>query len=1223
MNEKDIKQILTSEYDFAQWSRIIDFTFPDVSFEKSIVPVDDNSGKTKYIHQKGDITLTDGKRIIILEAKVKKEFSISKSRVGFHNLTLKFIDQANNHGILIFYVSEDKYQTDYRLSLICRETKFNEEGGLEEFKTNPKRYTYLLGENESGATAAKRLKELAAKKNEFNFELKDVIDAFSVEKLNNEFFKKYKEQYEIFNTFLIEDDTIRYNIFDIDKKEKPADKIKNELPARDFTKKLLGRLVFLYFLQRKGWMGVPTPPSGKDVIWEKGKQNFIHQLFTDCKAKAKFHSKYLSELFFNTLNNEDRANFVFHINGKTPFADGKDVSVPYLNGGLFDDDFPKGKKIDFPEHYFTNLFEFFEQYNFTIDENSPEDHEVGIDPEMLGHIFENLLEDNRDKGAYYTPKEVVHYMSQQSIIHYLKGKLNNTTSDIDAFIKYNKDSAYIQNSIAEIEKHLKTVKVCDPAIGSGAFPMGVLKVIFNAFYNLHELKNIKKPFDAAKVKKDIIQNSIYGVDLEKGAVDIARLRFWLALVVDETKPQPLPNLDYKIMQGNSVLEKYGDIDLSKVATTKTVVTLHKPKKLFAEMDEPEQSELFDNDRLTELIDNYFIEKNKEKKQEIHKEIDGIVINHIDKKLEEYENKLLIEIATLESKIQRHTERLSQAQKTHYLEHSKEAKLIEQKKEQLQSRNTQRELLWNFETKAERPYFLWHLYFKDVFDKEKFDIIIGNPPYIKEYTNRNAFDGLRDSPYYMGKMDIWYFFACFCIDILKEDGGIQCFIAQNNWITSAGAAKFRDKVLQETEILSFVDFGNYKVFQSAGIQTMIYVLKKITPSESYETEYSKLLVDNIDKEFLTLFLDDSNKDRGEYIHQTITLTPKILVGNYISFNDPEIEKILAKIITAGKINLTEKEVAQGIVAPQDYLNKKNADKLGSDYMEGEGIFQLRDNQLKGLELPEDEMELIKPFFSTDELGRYFGKKKNKEWIIYTTSEVRKKINSYPNIKAHLERFKKVITSDFRPYGLHRSRDERFFVGEKIMSLRKCHRPTFTYTDFDCYVSQTYFVIKTERVNLKYLTALLNSKLVAFWLKYKGKLQGNLYQVDKVPLLDIPIATTDKQNIFETLVDYILFVHQPREQQLIKYIDNDLIIHSIEEVIDHAIFEVYFPADLESAGLKILEHLKDLKPLAENEEGETVIRFYHWLNEQQNPIRNTLLKANILSKDLLAIINSHIS
>ena len=1221
MQEKDIRDIITKNYKFDKWKPVLDYVFPAISYERNIVSIPDNSGKTVFIHQKGNCRLTDDKNIIILEAKVKSDFKIAKNRVGFHELTTKFIDQANNHGILIFYFSEDEEQIDYRLSFICRESKFNEDGEVEEFKTHPKRYTYILGANESGQTAAKRLKELATKKDTFTFELKDVIDAFSVEKLNNEFFKKYKEQYEIFNRHLIEDTKVRYNIFDINRKEKKEEKSENELPIRDFTKKLLGRLVFLHFLQKKGWMGVPAPARGEKVVWKNGKQNFLHQLFADCKTPKKFHSHYLSELFFNTLNDEDRRDYLFLIDNETPFADGKEVCVPYLNGGLFDDEFPKEKQIDFPVAYFKNLFEFFDAYNFTIDENSPEDHDVGIDPEMLGHIFENLLEDNKDKGAYYTPKEVVHYMSQQSLIEYLKGKLKTYTEDIATFIKQDVITPFIKENANDIKKHLTDIKICDPAIGSGAFPMGVLKEIFQGLQKIHDLQNQGQPFNAAEVKKHIIQNSIYGVDLEKGAVDIARLRFWLALVVDEDEPQPLPNLDYKIMQGNSVLEKYGDVDLSKDASKMNgniQVTLF-------EGDTVKKESIYEDQSIIALIDDYFKEKNKSKKEALHSSIDKKVRIHIEKSLEVYKINLLFEIANLENYLSSITGKLTATQKEQYYTNSKEAKAIKIKKEKLEHIGELQKELLKFEEKSERPYFLWHLYFKDVFDKGKFDIIIGNPPYIKEYTNRKAFDGLHSSAYYQGKMDIWYFFASFCLDLLNDNGGIECFIAQNNWITSSGASKFRDKVLKESEIISFVDFGNYKVFQSAGIQTMIFVLRKGNPKPSYQTTYSRLLIDNFDKEFLGLFLN-SKEQRDEFTRSEVTIQPNTLIGNYISFNDPAVEIILNKISNPNCVFLTEKEIAQGIVAPQEFLNKKNAEKLGNGYKEGEGIFMLKEAELDRLGFTDDEMNLIKPFYSTDQLGRYYGKPENKEWVIYTASDISNKIKNYPTIKKHLDRFKSVITSDFKPYGLHRSRDEKFFTGETILSVRKCHQPTFTYTDFDCYVSQTYFAIKTDRFNMKSLTAILNSKLVAYWLKYKGKLQGNHYQIDKQPLVEIPIAVSNVESTLATLVDYILLVHRANNPQIIKYIDNELVINAIDEVINHCVYELYFEEELRTLDLKILDQLQNIKPITGTDyetEKDTVIEFYHWINEQTNPIRNKILSANIVSENLLAIINSHIS
>lgn len=1244
MQEREIKNILTDDYAFDKWQRLIDFVFPKVNFENSIVSLDDTGNKTKYIHQKGDITLTDGKKIIILEVCIKRDNKIAKTKVGFHNLTAKYIDQANNHGILVFYISEDKTQPDYRLSFICKESRFNEEGQFEEFKTNPKRYTYLLGINESATTAAKRLRELAAKKNTFSFELKDVIDSFSVEKLNDEFFKKYKEQFQIFNNYLIEDDKIRYNIFDIDKNEKEEDKTANELPIRDFAKKLLGRLVFLYFLQRKGWMGVPTPSGSQKVVWKNGYKNFVHKLFTEAAKPDKFHSKYLSELFYNTLNNESRENLVFLIDSKSPFQDGKNVSVPYLNGGLFDDDFPKGNKIDFPKQIFENLFEFLEQYNFTIDENSPEDHEVGIDPEMLGHIFENLLEDNRDKGAYYTPKEVVHYMSQQSIIQYLKHNLNNDTADIDNFIKSNVVADYITTNHAQIKVLLKQVKVCDPAIGSGAFPMGVLKVIFTALQNLHNAISPNETFNEAKVKKDIIQKSIYGVDLEKGAVDIARLRFWLALVVDEDKPQPLPNLDYKIMQGNSILEKFEDVDLSNLLKDDgdDIITAHNGQVEMQGFGRNQSVFVFDSttkEEFQSLIDLYFDFKVDDShpyqsKQEVKSKINSIIEGKLKAKFALDKTKFQAMLAEKQihvkaNVIAAHDPKGIQDKKTKATEKlNKEIETLEYKIAHLKD-ILDRLNRWEHEEK-ERPYFLWHTYFKDVFDKGKFDIIIGNPPYIKEYTNRKAFDGIRDSPYYMGKMDIWYFFACFCIDMLKDNGGIQCFIAQNNWITSSGSAKLRNKIVKETEMLSFIDFGNYKVFQSAGIQTMIYVVKKTNPRKKYTTNYARLLVDNIDKTFLDYFLQsDANAAHENFEKLNFEFVPDSYIDGYITFANDTNDSILKKIQAVQHIKLLEKEVAQGIVFPQDFLNKKSAEKLGEGFKVGNGVFALNNIELEKLNLNENEVGLIKPYFTTEQFTRFYAKNENEYWLIYTDSSFKKQetIDQYPNIKNHLDKFSKVITSDNYPYGLHRAREEKFFKNEKIIVQRKCPgRPIFTYANFNTYVSATFFLIQTERASLKYLTALLNSKLIAFWLRSKGKMQGNNYQIDKEPLLEIPIALTDKQHIIATLVDYILLVHQPRKEQLIKYIGDDLIIHSFDEVIDQAFYEIYFGAEPEMEELQVLKYLENIKPISEeytDADIETVVKFYHWLHEQTNPVRTALLKANIVSKDIIGVINSTIS
>lgn len=239
------------------------------------------------------------------------------------------------------------------------------------------------------------------------------------------------------------------------------------------------------------------------------------------------------------------------------------MKIPYLNGGLFERDELDEIDTCFPSEYFEDLLQFFHQYNFTIDENDPDDAQVGVDPEMLGRIFENLLEDNKDKGAYYTPKEIVRYMCRQSLVAYLVTDVDDEAQrkTIADFVRtYDVDLLGGADSELSqlIDLRLKEVKICDPAIGSGAFPMGLLKELFLCRGAIENFTN------AADIKRHIIQKNIYGVDYERGAVDIARLRFWLSLVVDEETPHTLPNLDFKIMQGNSLFEWFEGVDLRAI-----------------------------------------------------------------------------------------------------------------------------------------------------------------------------------------------------------------------------------------------------------------------------------------------------------------------------------------------------------------------------------------------------------------------------------------------------------------------------------------------------------------------------------------------------------------------------------------------------------------------------------------------------------------------------------
>jgi adenine-specific DNA-methyltransferase len=430
-------------------------------------------------------------------------------------------------------------------------------------------------------------------------------------------------------------------------------------------------------------------------------------------------------------------------------------------------------------------------------------------------------------------------------------------------------------------------------------------------------------------------------------------------------------------------------------------------------------------------------------------------------------------------------------------------------------------------------------------KDGFDVVIGNPPYIKEYTKKNAFDGIRNSPYYQGKMDLWYLFACNGLDSLKYKG-LLCFIATNNWLTNTGASKMRNKIIKEAKIERLLDFGSFMIFESADIQTMVMMFKNETQLSNYNFDFRRIIGKEIDLQDVNDLLQKNQTPKTEYLSPTISKIK--FIDKPFTFSSSNIEAILQKIEEKGIITLDgDNEVAQGIVFPQDFVNKASHKKLNYQFNIRQGIFGLSDEEKNSIAFSKKELGLIKPYYTTEQLGRYYGISNNKLWLIYTNSKFKnyENIKPFPNIKKHIDKFRDVITSDNKPYGLHRAREERFFKGEKIITLRKCaNKPVFTYTNFDCYVSATFYVIKTKRVNQKFLVALLNSTLIAFWLKNKGKMQGNNYQIDKEPLLNLPIVNPKNPL---TIIDLVNQILQDKSQ------NQDTI--AIEHKIDVLVYKLY--------------------------------------------------------------------
>lgn len=1009
----------------------------------------DNANIFSAIHV-ADIDRVDSDPIALYDVTLRPGSKIQHSRVAIKQFIASEA-MTFTHAFILFHY-DNEAQRPWRFSYVYKERT------TAATRATAKRYTYVFGKDYRSRTAVERFLELARSSKTD----KDFAEAFSVEALSDEFFDRYRELYADFVQYLTGKRYVKESGKWVEKTiHAPNPQLATSFEGsdklvRDYIKKMFGRIVFLYFLQRKGWLA--------------GNRQYMHDLFYLSELQDNFLDGVLEPLFFGVLNTrpEHRSADVAYL----PDSD----KIPYLNGGLFQQDEIDERTCTIPADYFKRLFDFFDQYNFTIDENDPEDAEVGIDPEMLGRIFENLLEDNKDKGAFYTPKEIVEYMCRESIIAYLLNGIPERSHELIRNFVETLDADTLNDEQRKyLAKKLVDVKICDPAIGSGAFPMGIVNILSKVYLALGLVR------DRSKMKRHIMEQNIYGVDIEKGAVDIARLRFWLAMVVDANEPEPLPNLHFKIMQGNSLLESYKGTDLTRL----TKVNIGEPGSLGLQNDDAEL--------LISSLANYYSESDHGERAKFFNDI----INNVRRQIFEL---------TQSEDFMKDVDDLS----------------------------------------ANDKFFLWHTWFADVFANGGFDIIIGNPPYLKEgRANKAIFEAVKDSPYYQGKMDIWYMFACLGIDMLKSDGNL-CFIATNNWVTSSGAKKLRQKINTDAQIIQLCDFKDYMIFKTASIQTMIMQFKKNKAAQSYQFDLRNLL--GTELEDVVQLLNKEHSPTTQYLEPTYNRLE--MRNKFITFSDSE--DLFMKIRQrSDAIFLENKEIAQGIVFPQDFLNKKGQQILGHHKV-GDGIFGLTNQELSNLNLPEYEMVLIKPYYTTEQVKRYFTLTgANTQWLIYTDSKYKDEssMDSFPVLKAHLDQFRPIFTSDNKPYGLHRARDPRFFSGSKIICQRKCAElPIFSYSDGECYLTQTFNIIKTNRVNLRYLTGLLNSKLIAFWLRNRGKMQGLNYQLDKEPLqqIPIPVPEIEVQTRIGYLVDEIIVRKSANENASIQDVENQ---------IDNIVYHLY--------------------------------------------------------------------
>ncbi|EIT5565091.1 class I SAM-dependent DNA methyltransferase [Campylobacter jejuni] len=894
----------------------------------------------------------------------------------------------------------------------------------------------------------------------------------------------------------------------------------------------------------------------------------------------------LSELFFEVLAKEKSTR------KKSEFA-----YLPYLNSSLFEkqsientleisslsndlklfyykntvlkDDKCKAKKgqVGLLEY----LFEFLDSFDFGSDDEQSEilSQKELISSSVLGNVFEKL--NGYKEGSFYTPSFITSYMCKESITKVVLDKFN-AQFDLDA-----KDISELRKSLRKEDKKaqkelLNSIKICDPAVGSGHFLVSALNVMLSIYDELNlfdeefylevqndeilitgrkgefiEYKRPTTPKDKAHLiqqelfytKKDIIENNLFGVDINPNSCEITKLRLWIELLKhsfyqsfdDENYHdlKTLPNIDINIKCGNSLVS-YFETGKSLNHYPNIKERMGKYKRIVKDYKEGFYT---DKSHINQEIKNLKISfKNFCFADKFKKEMKSFN-DKCEKYSKKYGNFLAVDDENLKFFVSANLTLFD----------------FDEKEATKEFANLKKEYDNIFNLESNHP-FEWRFEFPEILDDDGnfkgFDLIIGNPPYIKENDNKDLFTNTKKLRTYQGKMDIWYHFVGRGFDILKNNGYLA-FIATNNWVTNSGAKKLRNIVLEESQILSLVDFSSFMVFDSASIQTMIMQFQKIKPPKNYEFHFSKITTQTPIYDDAINLLKNEKTQNNEILK--INLTPKKFIDKTLNFTKSDYEELFNKIQKYGKFYLEESEVAQGIVPAIDEA------------------FVIKDKNV----FSKNEQCFIKEYY-TGLSGKFYSSFTDKYLIYLSNKNYSGNLDDLPNLKQHFQKYKEILKESKikyktpnKPYFyLHREREEKFFKKgeEKIISQVRCIEPIFVYSNENFYGSRALFFIQTCRINLKYLTGVLNSKLIAFWLKHKGKIQGNLFKIDKEPLLNIPIVNINSKNekLANKLISLVDEILKAKEQ------DKNANTQELENKINSLTYKLY---NLTEEEIKIIE------------------------------------------------------
>ena len=789
------KKIIESKYNREAWQQLLhDIFLNNVSFWRSPKEVKANSRLAKSALNLGKISLSDGEALAIYEVELSDKVDIERNRAGIRDMLTKDWRDMGYAGAFLFCYR--KNESVLRFSYVSETWGFNRNGVYEKLSTNTKRYTYLLGEGRGCRTAIEQFGVLKNSK----LALSDVTAAFSVEALTKQFYKDLYEWYQ----WAVDPASGVYFPNNTSTEADDREDIETKII------RLITRIMFVWFIKQKEL--VPNKIFDVDFL-----ETILKGFDPNSAVVGNYYNAILQNLFFGTLNraieDEQGNKRKFATNVKKDiktlyrYAEMFTISedeviklfseVPFLNGGLFEC-LDKTKTIDGVEQSYNydgfsrndkkfadgryrnravvpnilffepekGLISILSRYNFTIEENSPEEQQVALDPELLGKVFENLLgaynpetkETARNQsGSFYTPREIVNYMVDESLISYL-GNTAFVRSLFSPEFVYDKTKEADYKTIAE---KLKSIKILDPACGSGAFPMGLLNRMIDILCHITPDENIYE------MKLAIIENCIYGSDIQSIAAQITKLRFFISLICncekDATKPNfgipTLPNLETKFVAANSLIAK----------------KKQESHNLFENQEiEPTKKEL------TEIRHEHFSAKTAYRKSTLREK---------DKQLRE-----------------------------------KLAKLLEQDND-FAPEDAKQLAAWNpYDQNAVAEFFdpAWMFGVND-----GFDIVIGNPPYIQLQNNGGELAQLYapcNYKTYARTGDIYCLFYERGYQLLKPNGHL-CYITSNKWMRAGYGEKTREFFAKNTNPILLIDFAGVKIFESATVDTNILLFAK--------------------------------------------------------------------------------------------------------------------------------------------------------------------------------------------------------------------------------------------------------------------------------------------------------------------------------------------------------------------------------------------------------------